>query len=77
MESDTNTEEITANNEEVRLSPHGLGPYPEIPPGYRAPNIFDRPLSKDHELMMRVDVKLWKQGIRTEGIGICYRTGLV
>ncbi len=77
LESDTNTEEITANNEEVRVSPHGFGPYPKIPPGYRAPNIFDKPLNKDQELMMRVDVKLWKQGIRTEGIGISYESGLV
>lgn len=65
------------STQEVRVSPHGFGPYPEIPPGYRAPNIFDKPLSKDHELMMRVDVKLWQQGIRTEGIRISYNTGLV
>ncbi len=63
--------------EEERVSPHGFGPYPKIPPGYRAPNIFDKPLSRDQELMMRVDVKLWQQGIHTEGIRISGKTGLV
>lgn len=76
------TEPVNASKSEtetadVRVSPHGFGPYPKIPPGYRAPNIFDKPLSKSLELMMRVDVKLWQQGIRTEGIRICYKSGLV
>ena len=74
---ETNTSTQSQETVDVRVSPHRFGPYPEIPSGYRAPNIFDKPLSKSQELMMRVDVKLWQQGIRTEGIGINYDTGLV
>ena len=73
----TNTSTQSQETVDVRVSSHGFGPYPEIPSGYRAPNIFDKPLSRNQELMMRVDVKLWQQGIRTEGIGINYDTGLV
>ncbi len=71
---------VTSETENTtgRVSPYGFGPYPEIPPGYPDPNIFDKPRSSiTYELMMRVDVKLWQQGIRTEGIGISYKTGLV
>ena len=59
------------NTEEVKVSPHGFGPYPEVPEDFPEevnwsdyeddPPIF--------ELMVRVQIKLWKQGHRTEGIG--------
>ena len=75
QQSETPSETETVS--EARVSPYGFGPYPKIPPGYRAPNIFDKPLSRDQELMMRVDVKLWQQGIHTEGIRISGKTGLV
>ena len=64
----------------ARESPHGLGPYPEIPPDYPRQNIWDDledlndaasnelgRSSIDHELMHRVLIKLWNQGKKAEG----------
>ena len=61
-----------------RESPHGLGPYPDIPPDYPRQNIWDdledlnenNPFGRssiDHELMHRVLIKLWNQGKKAEG----------
>lgn len=63
-----------------RESPHGLGPYPKIPPDYPRQNIWDEleelneaasqelgRSSIDHELMHRVLIKLWNQGRKVEG----------
>ncbi len=50
---------------QARVSPFGFGPYPEIPvdyPGYPFNNG-----SANHELIARVKVKLWKQGVRAVG----------
>ena len=77
LETNTSTEVEKKDSKEMRVSPHGFGPYPEIPTGYRAPHIFGKPLSKTQELMMRVDIKLWKQGIHTEGIRNSHKSGLV
>ncbi|RKU15953.1 hypothetical protein C6501_05850 [Candidatus Poribacteria bacterium] len=52
---------------EVRVSPHGFGPYPEIPLNFPNPNIFDYPMSAKSELRHRVRVKLWAMGERPEG----------
>ena len=60
------------NTEEVKVSPHGFGPYPEVPEDY-----IIKPFSWDFykndppmfELMARVRIKLWKQGHQVEGIG--------
>ncbi len=68
------------NTEGVPVSPHGFGPFPEVPDDY-----FLQPFSWDfykndppiYELMARVRVKLWKQGIRTTGIRSSSATGLV
>ena len=69
------------NTETVRVSPHGFGPYPDVPEDF-----YIKPFSWDFfkndppifELMVRVQVKLWKQGIRTTGIassnGLLYPT---
>ena len=63
-----------------RESPHGLGPYPDIPSDYPRQNIWDDlerfndvagnemgRSSIDHELMHRVLIKLWNQGKKAEG----------
>ena len=57
---------------EVRVSPHGFGPYPEIPPDYPRQDLWDYPdfITAEHELLLRVQVKLWKQGIQTKGGGM-------
>lgn len=62
---------------EIRVSPHGFGPYPEIPPDFPVQDIFRDPRSASSELRDRVYVKLWKQGVRPDGITIRYDSGLV
>ena len=58
--------------EEVEVSPHGFGPYPEVPEDYII-NPFSWDSYKNDppifELMARVRIKLWKQGYQVEGIG--------
>ncbi len=62
-----------ANETETRVSPHGFGPYPDVPQGFidavGKPVWFhsdevlrQRPARREVELMQRVMVKLWKQG---------------
>lgn len=54
---------------EERVSPHGFGPYPEIPPNYPRQDLWDYPdyVTASHELLLRVQIKLWKQGVQTIG----------
>ncbi len=69
----TDTSSFKVSTPQVSVSPYGFGPYPEIPedyPGYPFNN-----MSANHELIARVKIKLWKQGIRSSG-GII-RNGLV
>ena len=60
-----------------RVSKFGLGPFPPLPPD------FPRKRWRNHydligELMERVEVKLWKQGIRDiKGIGYDHNSGLI
>ena len=57
-----------------RESPHGLGPYPDIPPDYPRQNVweeleksyYDGYTTIDHELIHRVLIKLWNQGKKTD-----------
>ena len=80
--SDEEKAQLTANvaDELPRESPHGFGPYPNIPPDYPRQNLWDelerldevagRELGRssiDHELMHRVLIKLWNQGKKAEG----------
>ncbi len=73
-----------APTEDVRVSPFGFGPYPELPPGYPNPNLWDYAdalyelspkRAHDWELRERVCIKLWKQGKRSEGVAM--ENGLV
>lgn len=66
---------ITVTAEQVRVSPHGFGPYPKIPDGWPQ-GFFDRELSREHELLGRVRIKLHEQGVPTLGVGID-KTGMV
>ena len=60
-------EETTQPDTEV--SPYGFGPYPEIPADFPFPVEWNFPGSvADHELMARVAIKLWTQGIETMGV---------
>ena len=58
------SEEVSA--EDVPVSPFGFGPYPELPEGWPADQIWPC-ISADHELMARVMVKLAHQGTITKG----------
>lgn len=55
----------TAAVGEVRVSPYGFGPYPEVPAGMSM-NTFPAP-SANHELMRRVRIELLSQGINVVG----------
>ena len=63
------------------VSPHGFGPFPEVPPDYfrTAEEVWGegrlRTMSPGHELLSRVQIKLWTQGIRT--FGAKFENGLV
>lgn len=51
---------------DVPVSPYGFGPYPELPEGWPADQIWPRS-SPEHELMMRVEIKLAHQGLDVTG----------
>ena len=74
-----------AETADVRVSPHGFGPFPEVPKDYPVQEVFEaiseNPYFSENpnfELMARVRIKLWKQGIQTTGIhssnGLFYPT---
>ena len=67
----TVAEEDTAD---IAVSPYGFGPYPELPAGWPADQIWLR-ISADHELMMRVEIKLAHQGL--DVMGSIMENGLV
>ena len=63
---DSAATQVTDNTEEVRMSPHGFGTYPEIPNG--APiAAFHESHSIEMELILRVAVKAWNAGERFRG----------
>lgn len=62
--------------EDVPVSPHGFGPYPKLPDDpWWSPNTW-KGASADHELILRVLVKLWNQGTHAKG-GVMRPSGLV
>ena len=73
--SDSTSEILTdqtpksATLKDVRVSPHGFGPYPKIPEGLTQ-GFFDRELSREDELLGRVRIKLYEQGIPILGVGM-------
>jgi len=59
----------TENTEGVKVSPHGFGPYPEVPADYfrqpswlKYPNGVPGDAAEPFEIMDRVLIKLWNQG---------------
>ena len=69
-------EEMTSEEDttDAPVSPYGFGPYPELPAGWPADQIWPRS-SPEHELMMRVEIKLAHQGI--DVMGSIMENGLV
>ncbi len=54
---------------DVPTSPFGFGPYPEVPADYpfrETVQLWDN-ATPEHELLVRVRIKLWKQGTQTKG----------
>ena len=62
----------TQNEQPVRMSPFGFGPYPEEPEDYPYSVNWASNIVLDHgieyELLTRVRIKLWTQGINAEGV---------
>ena len=73
LENLSNTDE---KQDKVVVSPHGLGPYPEIPEGWN-PNAFDGEMTIGQELIERVRIKMFNEGIYTYGGSRDAATGLV
>ena len=72
--------------EPPRMSLFGFGAYPEIPPDYREPDVWERieelaltdpSRAERQELMARVCIKLWRQGHYAEGVVYKSKTGLI
>lgn len=64
----------TAEVEDVPVSAYGFGPYPELPTGF--PENYWDGISKNQELLIRVELKLVEQGINATG-GSMQENGLV
>ena len=63
-----------------KMSPFGLGPYPEIPKEWNPiPDYWDRIDSLELELITRVDIKMYNEGIRSKygSIGMDPATRLI
>lgn len=76
----TNDEEVATTEETPKVSPFGLGPYPEIPKDGDFPlNYLETSEDIEDELLSRVDIKMHNEGIRSKysSIGIDYGTGLI
>ncbi len=52
---------------EANLSPFGFGAYPEAPVDYPFQDRLWDNDTPEHELLVRLRIKLWKQGIKTKG----------
>lgn len=66
----TPTSQSQEADKEVRVSPYGFGPYPELPPGFPE-NYWDtRSRNKEAELLGRVRIKLIEQGKNVTGAGM-------
>lgn len=58
-------------------SPFGFGPYPEVPADFPyQERLWDND-TPEQELLVRVRIKLWKQGTQTTGAGFDTNNGLI
>ena len=60
-----------------QTSPFGFGPYPEVPVDYPYQERLWDNATPEHELLVRVRVKLWKQGTKTKGAKFDMNNGLI
>ncbi len=72
------TDTIDKNaNIDLANSPFGFGPYPEVPADYPYQERLWDNATPEHELLVRVRVKLWKQGAQTNGAMFDTDNGLI
>ena len=76
LKTPENLSDTDEKRDEVVVSPHGLGPYPKIPDGWN-PHAFDGEMTIGQELIERVRIKMFNEGIYTYGGTIDNGTGLV
>ncbi len=63
-----NMQQEKATQVDTQVSPYGFGPYPEIPSDFPFPVEWEfQGSNANHELIARVAIKLWTQGIETMG----------
>ena len=74
----TDTFEINTNlTADAPISPFGFGAYPEVPADYPFQEQLWDNATPEHELLVRVRVKLWKQGTQTIGVMLDDNNGLI
>ncbi len=66
-----------STNKDLANSPFGFGPYPEVPADYPYHERLWDNATPEHELLVRVRVKLWKQGTQTNGAMFDMNNGLI
>ena len=82
-EETTPTTDTVDNNVSIDLasdtltSPFGFGPYPDVPADYPAHELLWDNATPEHELLVRVRIKLWKQGTQTTGAIYENNNGLI
>ena len=77
-ESNTVSQTQEQNKTPVRVSQFGLGPFPERPPDYDSGYINGQFQDIESELMERVRIKLWTQGIKDiKGMAYSHNRGLI
>ena len=82
-EETTPTTDTVDNNVSIDLasdtltSPFGFGPYPDVPADYPVHELLWDNATPEHELLVRVEVKLWKQGTQTKGSMFDPNNGLI
>jgi TolA-binding protein len=69
-------EKVEKESSELNTSPFGFGTYPEVPADYPFQERLWDNATPGHELLVRVRVKLWKQGTKTIG-AMFDRNGLI
>ena len=69
------TKQARETDKKARVSPHGFGPYPNLPPGFPEDYWDTRIGDKESELLARVRIKLLEQGKNV--VGASMQNGLV
>ena len=75
----TDDDEVATTEETPKVSPFGLGPYPEIPKEWDTPYLWETCETIESELLSRVDIQMHNEGIRSKysSVGIDYGTGRI